>query len=78
MIDYYENEVNMRNEDGNTPLMYACIRGSLELVQILHSKGAQVTHKNIANLTPLLLSIYYSHYFIVHYLLSLEVVYDSV
>ena len=40
IIDLYENEVNMRNEEGNTPLSYACLRGNLELVRLLHSKGA--------------------------------------
>lgn len=42
IIDLYENEVNMRNEDGNTPLQYACMRGNLEIVKLLHSKGAHV------------------------------------
>lgn len=36
IIDLFENEVNMRNEDGNTPLSYACLRGNLEIVKILH------------------------------------------
>ena len=40
IIDLYENEVNMRNEDGNLPLSYACLRGNLEIVKLLHSKGA--------------------------------------
>jgi len=75
----YENEeINLKNEDGNTPLSYACIRGNLELVKLLHSKGATMTHKNTAGLSPLLLSIYHKQYFIVHYLLSLEPVFDSV
>lgn len=71
-------ELNLRNEDGNTPLSYACIKGNLDLVKLLHSRGSIMTHKNIAGLTPLLLAIYHSHYFVVHYLLSLEVVYESV
>ena len=65
-------EVNMRNEDGNTPLSYACIRGNLDLVKLLHSKGANLSHKNAAGLTPLLLAIYHTQYFVVHYLLSIE------
>lgn len=46
IIDLYENEVNMRNEDGNTPLSYACLRGNLELVKLLYSKGAIMNLKN--------------------------------
>jgi ankyrin repeat protein len=75
---YEFEEINMKNEDGNTPVSYACIRGNLELVRILHKKGAVMTHRNIAGLTPLLLAIYHQHYFIVHYLLSIESVFDSV
>jgi ankyrin repeat protein len=66
------DDVNLKNEDGNTPLSYACIKGNLDLVKLLHYKGANMSHRNTANLTPLLLSIYYQHYFIVHYLLSVE------
>lgn len=34
--------------------------------------------KNKASLTPLLLAIYNSHFFVVHYLLSIEQVIDSI
>jgi ankyrin repeat protein len=78
MIELFENEINMKNEDGNTPLHYACIRGNLEIVKLLHSKGALVSERNTDYLTPLLLSIYYSHFFVVHYLLSIEIVIDFV
>jgi ankyrin repeat protein len=71
-------DINIRNEDGNTPLSYACIKGNLDLVKLLHSKGASMVHKNLAGLSPLILAIYQSHYFIVHYLLSIEQVYESV
>ena len=56
---YETEEINLKNEDGNTPLSYACIRGNLELVKILHAKGALMTHRNSAGLSPLLLSIYH-------------------
>ena len=56
---YEVDEINMKNEDGNTPLSYACIKGNLEIVKILHAKGAVMTHRNTAGLTPLLLSIYH-------------------
>lgn len=78
MIDLFENEVNMKNEDGNAPIHYACMRGDLQTIKLLHSKGAHMHVKNCANLTPLLLAIYSSHYFVVHYLLSIESVLDSI
>ena len=71
-------DINIRNEEGNTPLSYACITGNLELVKLLHIKGASMVHKNSAGLTPLFLSIFQTHYFVVHYLLSIEQVFDSV
>ena len=46
----------MKNEEGNTPLHYACIRGNLEVVKLLNSKGAQMSERNTAFLkmrTPL-------------------------
>jgi ankyrin repeat protein len=75
---YEPDDINLKNEDGNTPLSYACLRGNLELVKLLHFKGAIMAHRNSAGLTPLLLAIYHQHYFLVHYLLSVEIVYDSV
>ena len=46
IIDLYENEVNMRNEDGNTPLAYACLRGNLDIVKLLHNRQAFMNQKN--------------------------------
>jgi hypothetical protein len=40
-------------------LSYACLRGNLELVKLLHYKGALMAHRNTAGLSPLLLSIYH-------------------
>lgn len=42
IIDMFANELNMKNEDGNTPLSYACMRGNLEVVKLLHLKGTQM------------------------------------
>lgn len=56
---YELEDINLKNEDGNTPLCYACLRGNLELVKLLHFKGALMAHRNTAGLTPLLLSIYH-------------------
>lgn len=39
-------ELNLRNEDGNTPLSYACITGNLDLVKLLHARGANMVHRN--------------------------------
>jgi hypothetical protein len=75
---YELEEINLKNEDGNTSLTYACLKGNLEIVKLLHFKGASMTHKNSAGLTPLLLSIYHQHFFIVHYLLSVETVFESI
>lgn len=32
----FENEVNLKNEDGNTPMAYACLRGNLDIVKLLY------------------------------------------
>ena len=77
-VDLFENELNMRNEDGNTPLAYACLRGNLELVKLLHQRGALPAQRNQAGLTPLMLAVHNSHYFVVHYLLGLEEVVEAV
>ncbi|CDW75543.1 serine threonine-protein phosphatase 6 regulatory ankyrin repeat subunit a-like [Stylonychia lemnae] len=78
IIELNQNEVNMRNEDGNTPLAYACLRGNLEIVKLLHSTGAIMNQKNQANLSPLMMAIHNSHYFVVHYLLGIEQVVEGV
>jgi len=31
----FENEINNKNEQGNTPFHYACLLGNLDLVQAL-------------------------------------------
>lgn len=33
-------DVNLKNDDGNTPLAYACIHGNLEMTKELYKKGA--------------------------------------
>ncbi len=66
----FEADINMKNEDGNTPIFYACMRGNLPLVKLLNQRGAHKTIKNNAELTPLLMAIHYSHYFVVHFMLS--------
>ena len=33
----FENEINTKNDQGNTPLHFACLTGNLEIVKILLS-----------------------------------------
>ena len=78
----YENELNAKNERGNTPFHYACLKGNLEIVMILlkrAGKGSKappidIVAENKAGLLPLHLAIARSHFFVVHFLLSQEVV----
>ena len=53
ILDYFVNEINQKNEDGNTALSYACLRGNLKIVKLLHMKGADLDTRNAAFLTPL-------------------------
>jgi len=72
ILDYFANEINQKNEDGNTALSYACLRGNLKIVKLLHMKGADLDTRNAALLTPLHLATYNAHFFVVHYLLSID------
>jgi hypothetical protein len=72
VISIFENDLNVQNIDNNTPLHYACLRGNLKVVKLLHNKNADMTIKNKQGLTPLMTAIHNQHYFVVHYLLSLE------
>lgn len=89
----FENEINNKNEQGNTPIHIACLLGSLDLVQALvvgrhQSKlttksvmraksNVEMTAVNKAGFMPIQLAIARSHFFIVHYLLSFESVLNS-
>ena len=33
----FENEINTKNDQGNTPLHFACLTGNLEIIKILLS-----------------------------------------
>lgn len=89
----FENEINNKNEQGNTPFHLACLLGNLDLVQALlvgkyqsklSSKSVlrvktslEMCAINKAGLMPIHLAIARSHFFIVHYLLSYESVLAS-
>jgi ankyrin repeat protein len=85
----FENEINNKNEQGNTPFHFACMLGNLDLVQALlvgryQSKlsksilrvksNVEMCPVNKAGLMPIHLAIARSHFFIVHYLLSYETI----
>ena len=46
-------DVNKRDESGNTPLIYACLKGARDLVKILLDNGADAGLGNQKNRTPL-------------------------
>jgi len=84
----FENEINNKNEQGNTPFHFACMLGNLDLVQALlvDKYQSKLTNKSVlrvksnvemcavnkVGLMPIHLAIARSHFFIVHYLLSYE------
>jgi ankyrin repeat protein len=85
VLPLYENEVNAKNEPGNTPFHYACLKGNLEIVQLFFNmqkiiktasqgKSTQVDllAENKAGFLPVHLAIARSHFFVVHFLLSQE------
>jgi hypothetical protein len=85
VLHLYENEVNAKNERGNTPFHYACLKGNLDIVMLFMQKPMKsvgqvrasqidLIAENKAELMPLHLAIARSHYFVVHFLLSQELV----
>ena len=72
IIDFFKNEINLQNEEGNTPLHFSCLRGDLNTTKLLHQKGAQMSIKNEAGLMPIHLAVHHCHYYVVHYLLAIE------
>lgn len=41
-----KENINLRDNNGNTPLMYACTRGNIQIVSILLKNGANASLKN--------------------------------
>ena len=53
LIDEEKVDVNIRDEQGKTPLHYACAKDHLPIVVFLISKGAQINAKDGRGWTPL-------------------------
>ncbi len=41
VLHLYENEVNAKNERGNTPFHYACLKGNIEIVMLFMRKAGK-------------------------------------
>ena len=54
-------DVNQKDEDGWTALMYAARLGQIEMAKVLIEKGADLEAKNHAGLTPYLWAAYAGH-----------------
>jgi ankyrin repeat protein len=48
--------VNLKDQDGRTPLMYASFNGHVEIIQLLIDKGAQVNVFDSYGRTPLMMA----------------------
>lgn len=46
-------DVNSRDEDGSTPLYFASLRGSVEVVQVLVDHDSNVNARDASGMTPL-------------------------
>jgi ankyrin repeat protein len=55
------DDLNQRDKDGTTPLMWAAVQGSLDLVKALVEKGAQVNAKDNRGRTALMIASYRAH-----------------
>jgi len=54
-------DVNVKDQDGNTPLMWATYNGSLEVVKFLVAKGVNVNARDKNNETPLMEATHEGH-----------------
>lgn len=55
------DDLNQRDKDGTTPLMWASVQGSLDLVKALIEKGGQVNAKDNRDDTALMIASYWGH-----------------
>jgi ankyrin repeat protein len=53
---YFNIEDKTQNDDQNTPLMIACDDASLDMINLLISRGADVNYENRKNRTPLIIA----------------------
>ena len=66
-------DINVRDIDGSTALMHACMYNNLPVLQVLIDNGAEVEATNDNGLTPLMIASNYGNLLIVKKLLSLGV-----
>src|SRR5688572_3814458 len=59
LLDAGQN-VNARNEDGETTFSYACANNSLEAARLLHERGADVNTVDKGNGSPLDWAVWWS------------------
>jgi len=64
-------EINYRDANMSTPLMFACTSGSLEIVKILAENTADIDAQNELGFTALMFATSRSHIEIVKYLISI-------
>lgn len=63
-------DINIKDPNGNTPLMYACRRGKLNIVKILLDKGANIEIANSKGFTALHFAAHYGYLDIVNVLIA--------
>ena len=64
-------DIEVKDEEGSSPLLLACTTGHLDIVKMLVEAGAGVRGSNIEGVTCLLRAAYHGHTEIVRYLVGL-------
>ena len=64
-------DIEVKDEEGSSPLLLACTTGHLDIVKMLVEAGAGVRGSNIEGVTCLLRATYHGHTEIVRYLVGL-------
>lgn len=73
MIIDFPHTVNVLDEKDKSPLMWACIEGNLEIVQLLiEGGGADVDLPNSIGMTALMYATLFRHFDIVQYLVEVK------
>ncbi|KAL7803511.1 hypothetical protein V8C44DRAFT_353064 [Trichoderma aethiopicum] len=70
LIKDHKAHVNGKDEDGNTPLHIAALRGHLDVVKMLVENGARIDSRDHYGQTPLFKTMKYSEYRIAEYLIE--------
>ena len=68
----FGGDVNCRNADGTTPLMFACLRGCLEVARTLVQNGAIVNAIDNSDKSALIYAAEYGHLEIVELLVACD------